>query len=78
MTPHGPNFKVLPKTPETGRFHEFSHIFQINISIIISNYYCIIFHVVNNFMEPYLPGRKRLRSKDGDDICSPGMFYKLH
>ncbi|CAL7934142.1 unnamed protein product [Xylocopa violacea] len=25
----------------------------------------------NNFMEPHLPGRKRLRSKEGDDACSP-------
>ncbi|XP_076628518.1 maternal embryonic leucine zipper kinase [Colletes latitarsis] len=25
----------------------------------------------NNFMEPHVPGRKRLRSKEADDICSP-------
>ncbi|XP_033332129.1 maternal embryonic leucine zipper kinase isoform X1 [Megalopta genalis] len=25
----------------------------------------------DNFMEPHLPGRKRLRSKEVDDICSP-------
>ena len=24
-----------------------------------------------NFLEPHLPGRKRLRSKDTDDVCSP-------
>ena len=27
--------------------------------------------VVNDFLEPYLPGRKRLRSKETDDLCSP-------
>ncbi|XP_076239401.1 maternal embryonic leucine zipper kinase [Calliopsis andreniformis] len=26
---------------------------------------------VSNFMEPHLPGRKRLRSKETDDVCSP-------
>lgn len=28
-------------------------------------------------MEPHVPGRKRLRSKDVDDAYSPGMFYKI-
>lgn len=43
----------------------------------LKNYYYIIVYLANNFTEPHLPGRKRLRSKDEDDGYSPGMFRKI-
>lgn len=49
-------------------------MFQIDI---LCKCYCIVFYIANDFMEPHLPGRKRLRSKEGDDVYSPGMFHKI-
>lgn len=49
-------------------------MFQI---YILCKCYCIVFYIANDFMEPHLPGRKRLRSKEGDDVYSPGMFHKI-